>query len=232
MFIFLSINFDSEIVSKKRGVSVPISADNSKLFEVDDTRIRVECMVSNNDMAFDMDVLYDGGAAKIELTLPPRKIIQLGLTPFGKPFISKGSTNDTAVTIKFEPPVKVTMKFLRDNEEFEVRERFLVASCHLKEYEAEKNKSSVCAHGDSSEPRNLSGVKRKASDMSDNSISRDSNNKEKISIKLSPVAHRPLSNKDQRVVLGQVGLSKFAVLANFEDQVLEIEEEDEIEYEE
>lgn len=219
--------------SKKRGVAVPISDDGSRLFEVNDPRIRIECNVSNNNnVSFDMEALCYGGASRIELTLPPRKIIQLGLEPFGKPTKSKGSANDTALTMKFKPPVLVKMKFLRDNEEFEVRERYLHASCHLVEYETEKERFSAGAEGDSTGQRTLSGVKRKASDMSDSSVSRDCNSNERVSIKLSPVTHRPPSNPDQRVVLGQKGLAEFSVVANFQNQVLEIEEEDEIEYEE
>lgn len=210
---------------------MPISSDGSRLFEVHDSRVRVECSVSHNNLAFEMEAMCDGGASNVELTLPPRKIIQLGLKPFGKPTRSKGSTNDTAFTTRFEPPVKVKIKFLRDNEE-EVREEYLTACCHLSEYEAEKRQSSTGAEGDSSGHSTLSGVKRKASDMSDSSVSRGFSSKEKVSIKLSPVTHRPSSNPDQRVVLGQKGLAKFCVLANFKDKVLEIEEEDETEYEE
>lgn len=205
---------------------MPISSDGGSLFEVDDSRIRVECSVSHDNLAFDAEALYDGGTSNVELTLPPRKIIQLGLSPFGKP------TNDTAMIIRFEPPVLVSMKFLRDDEEFEVREEYLTACCHLTEYYAEKQRSSTGAEGDSSGQSTLSGVKRNASDMSDSSVSRGCNSHEKVSIKLSPVTHRPPNSQDQRVVLGQKGLAKFRVLANFANRVLEFEEEDEFEYEE
>lgn len=211
---------------------MPISPHGGSLFEVGDSRIRVECSVSHDNLAFDAEALCDGGASNVELTLPPRKILQLGLSPFGKPAKSKGSTNDTAMIIRFCPPVLVSMKFVRDDEEFEVREEYLTACCHLTEYNAEKQRSSTGAEGDSSGHSTLSGVKRKASDMSDSSVSRGCNSNEKVSIKLSPVTHRPPNNQDQRVVLGQQGLARFRVLANFANRVLEIEEGDETEYEE
>jgi hypothetical protein len=201
------------------------------LFEVNDDRVRVECEVSYGDQSFLASAMCDGGASKAELTLPPRKIIQLGLEPFGQS-ISKGSTNDTTVTIRFRPPVAVKMKFLRGEEELEERTEFLIVSCHKNEYEQELlNSSASNANTEitNTASASLSGVKRKASDLSESSGPKIGG---KLVVKLSPVAHRPPNRPNERVVLGQAGLKKFKVHANFAEHVLEIEEEDEFEYEE
>jgi hypothetical protein len=57
--------------------------DVDNLFEVNDDRVGVECEVSNGDQSFIASAMY-GGASKAELTMPPIKIIQLGLKPIGK----------------------------------------------------------------------------------------------------------------------------------------------------
>ena len=86
--------------------------------------------------------MCDSEASCAELTLPAREIIQLGLTPFGKPADnSKRSTNHVTESLQFAPPVIVRMLFERqideNKTEVEEREAYLTASCHKSEYEEE-----------------------------------------------------------------------------------------------
>ncbi len=108
------------------------------------------------------------------------------------------------------------MKFIRDEEEIAGRSALLTVSCHKDEYEAElaKKQSSL-----DTELLSSSGAKRKASDISE---SASSTNMPKT-VKLSPVIQC-------RIVIGNAGLRKFSVSANYEKQVLEIQEE--LDYEE
>jgi hypothetical protein len=128
----LKLIFDS--IAKARGVSV--STENlDGLFQVDDERVRVECEFANGDNCFFASVMCDTGAQG-ELTLPARKIVQLGLRPYATYHV-KGSTNDSRQSCRFEPAVKVTMRFMRDGEEVESRTALLVVSCHKNEYYSE-----------------------------------------------------------------------------------------------
>jgi predicted aspartyl protease len=187
------------------------------LFEFKDERIRVECEVLNieSNQSFTANALCDGGANS-EFSLPARKIVQLGLKPYGNVSFSKGSTNHIKSIIKFAPAVSVTLKFLREGEETVVeRTALLVASCHKDEYDEEIIKNTTTTTTTVSN-------KRKSSEISD--FSSSSVEKVKV-VKLSPVSHRPPSSPNDRVVLGQNGLAKLFVHANFTDRVLEIEEE-------
>ena len=176
------------------------------LFQIVDNCIRAECEISYGNKYFVANVLCDG-QARAELTLPARKIVQLGL----KPFHSKGSTNDVKVLQKFEP-VKVTLRFTRTaDDEIEERMEFLTVSCLLDEYE--RCMEELVTDKDLLNTPTLT-KKRKLSTGSDTS-----NIKE---VKLSPVAPQC---KDDRVVLGAGGLSRLKVHGNFEKQVLEIEED-------
>jgi hypothetical protein len=137
------------------------------------------------------------------------------------------------MTIRFYPTVVVKMKFLRGEEEFEPRMENITVSCNKDEYEREllnfsalKNANTEITNTDSV---SLSGFKRKALDLSESSGSKIYG---KLVVKLSPVVHCPPNRPNERVVLGQAGLKKFKIHANFAEQVLEVEEEDEFEYEE
>eukprot|EP01038_Epipyxis_sp_PR26KG_P018458 gene18458-26026_t len=208
----------------QRGEAVPYT---SNVYEVKDDRIRVECEILNleNSFSFTALAMCDGGASS-EITLPARKIIQLGLKPFGKSKSSRGLTNnDVKQTLTFAPSVSVKMQFIRqsENEVYEERSALLVVCCHRDEYEECMRNSIPCldtttlsSHG------NLLSSKRKASDISDSS---SSNVIEPKIIKLSPVSHRPTKLPNQRVVLGHNGLHKLCVHGNFVEGVLEIEEE-------
>eukprot|EP01031_Cornospumella_fuschlensis_P029514 gene29514-35622_t len=185
---------------KQRGVAVSTEFVD-RMFEVTDEIVRVECEVFNDDKYFFASAMCDIGATTAEITLPARKIIQLGLLPFGKPHRTKGSTNDTKESLRFKPAVEVKLKFSRDGEEIEERTGLLVVNCHKDEYDQELAAST----SSSVEPEVFTGAKRKASE-----ICTDSTNRVPLSsVKLSPVvAHRPPGRPNERVVLGMAGLRK------------------------
>ena len=189
---------------------------NWGLFQIADNRIRAECEISFGNKSFMADVMCDGGAQS-ELTLPGRKIVQLGLEPF-LTTISRGSTNDKRLSLKFKP-VQVKLRFTRAIDgEVEERIAFLTVSCHKDEYERCMQESGT--KEELQVAPTLTG-KRKLSDGSDASDIKE--------VKLSPVAHRPPERQEERVVLGAGGLSRLKVHGNFEKQVLVIEED--VEYE-
>jgi hypothetical protein len=168
-----------------------------------------------SNQSFTANALCDSGAYS-ELSLPARKIVHLGLKPYGHALFIKGSTNQIKSIIQFAPAVSVTLKFLREGEETLVeRISLLVASCNKDEYEEEMRKNTTATATTVSN-------KRKSSEISNSSSS--SADKVKF-VKLSPVSHRPPSSPNDRVVLGQKGLHQLFVHANFSNSVLEIEEE-------
>lgn len=208
-------------LANARGVSVATERLD-KLFHVDDDRVRVECEVANGDKYFFASVMCDTGAQN-ELTLPARKIVQLGLRPYTT-YQAKGSTNDVKQSCLFEPTVKVTMRFRRDGEEVESRTALLVVSCHKKEYDSELATFVSSSSGKpvlNTRGSVTAGSKRKLSEVTDTS----SRVEPLKAVKLSPVAHRPPHQPDQRVVLGTTGMRKFHVHANIDKSSLEIEEE-------
>ena len=71
----------SSDVSSTRGTAIKTGEVNWGLFQIADNRIRAECEISFGNKSFMADVMCDGGAQS-ELTLPGRKIVQLGLEPF------------------------------------------------------------------------------------------------------------------------------------------------------
>lgn len=199
---------------------------------MDDDRVRVECEIANGDKCFFASAMCDTGAKGAELTLPARKIIQLGLLPY-QTYRAKGSTNDSKQSCKFEPTVKVTMRFVRDGKEVESRTELLIVSCHKDEYDSELAAIAASSSSDPvptaiTEPMLVvtAQSKRKLSEVTDTASSMEPLK----AVKLSPVVHRPPDQPNQRVVLGMAGMRKFHVHANIDKSALEIEEE--VDYEE
>ena len=201
-------------------------------FEVTDKRVRVEIEVANQNKFFIADAMCNGGACS-EITLPAKKIIELGLTPLRGKVTSKGSKNDVKISLRFKPAVVVTLRFQRGpGEPFEERSENLTASCHEEEYQrellnfqggVEAVTSTLCKRVLEKEPES---IRASASSI-------DSGSKfEPVRVQLSPVSHRLPENLDMRVVLGHLGLEKLHVHANFATRVLEIEEEPNLVYEE
>jgi len=180
---------------------------------VEDERIRVEVKVSNNDKHFFASLLCDSGAQS-ELTLPARKIIQLGLTILKEGRV-KSSTNQSKANLYFEPAVKVQIYFRRDNEVIEEKVALCTVSCLKDEYDAECAKKSI-------EPTTTE-VEATTSDRL--SIQSSAPVAEHIKVKLSPAQHRTSTDRDSRVVLGTIALRALSLNANFETNELEIREE-------
>lgn len=76
-------------------------------------------------------ILCDGGAEGDCVTLPARKILQLGLTPVprasGGVFITKSSNNTRSTKLIFAPQVTVRIQFTRPNSE-QVEDRAVLAN--------------------------------------------------------------------------------------------------------
>ena len=179
--------------------------------------------------------MVDSGDTE-ELYLPGRKIIQLGLKPFGKPFKGKSAHNTSSEHVKFEPPVKVTIKFVRNGRDEEYSE-YLTVHCMKDEYDQEVMNSNnisgelVDAEESTANKGNADEALAQINSVS-NVCSNEVPSSPKASVssfrvvaKMSPVIHRPLTKRKQRV------LRKLELIANFKDGTIE-HEEDYMEYEE
>lgn len=198
------------------------STEIADVFEVSDERIRIDLEINHGGISFFASALCDGGASN-QLTLPARKIVQLGLQPFGDAKLARSSCNTTTRVLRFEP-VHVTLRFSRGEDLVEKREQYLVVSCHEDEYNAELEKSQQSNYVEiGTSCKSKERKKRKVSDASNSSSGSEVGIPS--SLKLSPVSHRTNDRPNDRVVLGHEGLSLFHIHANFEKQVLEIEED-------
>jgi predicted aspartyl protease len=95
--------------------------------------IRAEFTISNRIYTMPVELLVDSGAQS-ELKLPSRKVLQLGLRPFGPPTTIRGTTNHTSMVTKFSP-VLVNATFNR-NGVLETVENYLDVRCDKNGYDA------------------------------------------------------------------------------------------------
>ena len=140
----------------------------------DDVRVKCKFEISNSlvpGVSFDATLLIDDGAMS-ELTLPARKVIQLGLQPVGKLTKTKGSNNQRDLVYTLAPQVLVKGTFIRDGQSEEV-EALLECKVHKTEYDAELAKGgagtvagsapvAAAAAAAAAAPSPLSGQKRAA----------------------------------------------------------------------
>jgi hypothetical protein len=77
------------------------------MYRISDQRIRASFTISNvvnlcTCTLKDAELLVDPGA-NTNVKLPARKVMQLGLCPFGRPTQARGSTNATTYNMHFNP---------------------------------------------------------------------------------------------------------------------------------
>jgi hypothetical protein len=214
--------------ARPRGVLRQI--ENSTMYRISDTRVQASFTISNvvNSCKYTLEaeLLVDPGA-NTGLKLPARKVVQLGLRPFGRPTQARGSTNATTYNIHFNP-VLVTAIFIR-NGVSETIEAYLDVKCDKNEYEAlqEAGQAGMA-------PSTGTGAER--SYLTPNqpiNAHPSSTNQEGITvIQLSPTHHRPNGLPLQQAVIGMDGLRKLRLHLNCDQCQLEIEEDELVEDEE
>jgi hypothetical protein len=100
--------------ARPRGVLRRI--DDSTMYRISDQRIRASFTISNVvnlcTCTLKAELLVDPGA-NTDVKLPARKVMQLGLRPFGRPTQPRGSTNATTYNMHFNP-VLVKAVFIRN----------------------------------------------------------------------------------------------------------------------
>lgn len=227
--LFLLCAFASTYISV-RGKSVPFD-ESERILTATDPRTRVECKVSHENCYLIGEFMIDDGAQN-EMTLPPRKIFQLGLRPYSH---LRNVSNLGKKAIRFDPPVSVEIKFLRGSD-IEVRKEYLQAQCWLDELvgflQSVVPAESVTHDNALSEYNRLMNSNYTLPTTSipeppDESFVPTS--LVGLTLELTPVKHRPPQNPDQRVVLGVKGIVKFHCKIDPEHRALEIEEECELE---
>ena len=233
-------------LTRPRGVLSNDAPLYSTFYKIDDddARIKVQFTLINEDVnpqiMLDAYVLIDGGANS-ELTLPAKKAIDLRLKKLDGVIRTTGSTNNHAVKLRFHP-VLVKAQFTREDSSMETREGYLDVTVYQDDYDAEitRREASSAADGAVEEisvaaPAHAGtsvfvvdsscGMAYKSTHEDVKHTTPPSGSPLKDVIKLSPVEHRPLTNKQQRVVVGARGLKKLGLHSNHEQQCLEIEEE-------
>ena len=164
------------------------------------------------------ELLVDSGA-NTELKLPACKVLQLGLTPRGRPVRARGSTNDICRVQVFSP-VLVRATFIRDGLE-ETVEADLTVQCNKQEYDdmldgqSRLNGNYQGGEGFTTPP---------AQSVTASTVIAIGN--EPIVVRPSPTQHRPVGAPLQQAVLGIDGLKKLRLHLNCELQQLEIEEDE------
>lgn len=86
---------------------LPLFGGDRVLYRINDDRIRSKFTISNvlvppHRYTLNAELLVDSGA-NTELKISARKVLQLGLRPFGHPSRSCGSTNNICYTMNFNP---------------------------------------------------------------------------------------------------------------------------------
>ena len=170
------------------------------------------------------ELLVDSGAQS-ELKLPARKVLQLGLQPFGPPNRVRGSTNHTSMVLNFSP-VLVKATFDRNGVQ-ETVENYLAVRCDKNDYDALVAANAVpqVAHT-GNQPQELHRCNNKATPAV---VTTPTDSVPITEIRLSPARHRPLGRPEEQAVIGIDGLKKLRLHLNCERQQLEIEEEEVLE---
>jgi hypothetical protein len=233
-------------LARPRGVLSSDAPSYSTFYEIDDgdARIKAEFTMINEHVDPQiMLVAYVliGSGASSELTLPAKKAIDLRLRKLDGVVKTTGSTNNHGIKLRFHP-VLVKARFTRADGSVDTRESYLEVTVHQDDYDAEiaRREASSAADGATKEISVAPPADTGASAFvvtPDCEVAHKSTHDDvlhttlpsgppiKDVIKLSPVEHRPTTNKHQRVVMGARGLQKLGLHSNHEQRCLEIEEE-------
>jgi hypothetical protein len=221
-----------------KGTQIPFPPTINYGCPTSDKRIKSYFTIVNDSVEPNVELpvvaLSDGGNTG-ELTLPAKKIVQLGLKPkagkAGK-FGVKGTISGASTTkLLFVPHVVVAFHFRREKStDIETRECPAFATCQESEYEDYvRNKATV---EDFSVSSTGPVVTAPVSPLPDVLLGKADVSSEFpppttaiAKVPLSPAYHRPTNCPDQQVALGHEVLSKLAVHADFEHSVLWVEEE-------
>lgn len=190
---------------------------------------RVKCLfeVSNpqSSVHFNATLLIDDGAMS-ELTLPARKIIQLGLMPAGLPTRAKGSGNHFSMVYTLVPQVLLKATFIRDGQPEEIQ-----ALLECKVYKDEFDAAMAARAGSSTRGASASAasaaspVSKKERPAAPFTPPRAGAASSALPpIKLSPIRHRADLKREDRVVIGANGAAKLGFKINVKDCCLELEE--------
>jgi hypothetical protein len=212
--------------SQPRGVLPRIAAGG--LYRIHDERIRAEFTITNRispSRCYTMpaELLVDSGAQS-ELKLPARKVVQLGLEPFGPPTNIRGTTNHVSMVLNF-PPVLVKATFDRNGVR-ETVQNYLAVRCDKNDYDAliaANAVQQVANTGNQPREPDSATPEQQRSNAAGTTLSDSGPITE---IRLSPARHRPRSRPDEQAVMGIDGLKKLRLHLNCERQQLEIEEEE------
>ena len=194
-----------------------------------DSRVRVELRVEKNGQEFIAEVLVDPGDTD-ELYLPARKILQLGLIRATKTITSRSTHSTIAEHYRFED-VQVFLKF-SDGEKIHEYDSFLSVHCLKNEYDEEFIKWQTPAAIEETESYSAAIIDEDTFNTPPivEPMSPISTVPNKLIVKLSPVTHRPVKNRKQRVSLGMLALRKLELYIDCKAGILE-HKEDHIEYE-
>ena len=202
-----------------------------------DTRIKSYFEIVNTsvepNVILPVIAMSDGGSMG-QLTLPARKIHQLGLKPMsgkeGKMNISGVVPGASSVKLVFSPHVVVKFYFKRSAEsEVEHRAVATFATCHERDYlnyMATKDEAPTQIAADQELPVTPAppGEGSSATAPSEPTTP-PASAIGMVPLHLSPAYHRPIDKPEQQVALGQELLGKLAVHADFANSVLWVEEE-------
>lgn len=222
---FIDLDF-----ARPRGVLPRVQGGG--LYRINDERVRCKFTIKNHVsssacLMMPAELTVDSGAQS-ELKLPGRKVVQLGLMPFGGPRRVRGSTNHFGEVLNFSG-VLVSATFDRDGSS-ETVEAYLTVRANKREYEeALANDNQQAQQRPPLEtteepPLETTGEPPRQRRRTEGSFSSASSGVTEI--RLSPVRHRPTDKPDEQAVIGIEGLKKLRLHLNGELQQLEIEEEE------
>lgn len=216
---------------RPRGVLPRIEGEGT-IYKPNDARVRARLTISNVPenqtirYTMEAELLVDSGA-NTELKLPARKILQLQLRPYGRPFACRSSTNDILQAQMFTP-VRVQVTLTRDGVE-ETIEAYLGVKCDKAEYdEAVAAGDAALGNSGGSDPFVTPSSVAQAS-LSTPAPSPAGNRMPITEISISPVKHRPRDAPLQQAVIGMEGMKKLHLHLNSKQQRLEIEEDEVLE---
>lgn len=218
--------------SRMRGVLSGIQDDT--LYKISDNRVRCSFTIRRMEMNVSMpaELMVDTGAEG-ELKLPGRKVVQLQLQIVGKPVRTKVSSNAQGSILNFYPPVMVSAKFFRKDENGETKEEVLEALLSVR---AEKSdyEDALKAHAEANESQSsmpCTPGSELPSWLGPTTLTTPGGTAGIPCgvVQLSPVRHRPLGKAHEQATLGISGLAKLRMHVNAEKNQLKIEEEEFIE---
>ena len=195
-----------------------------------DKRIKSTLIIVNEAVSppreLSAGILCDGGAEGDRVTLPARKILQLGLTPVqrasGGVVITKSSNNTRSTKLIFAPQVTVRIQFTRPNSaQVEERAVLAIATC------SEDDWNAVNTTASSPVPETTSPIVEPASPVPPIPVGPHI----VAAIQVSPIGHQisgegiAADRKDEACAVGEGLLAKLGAHSNHVLHILEIVEE-------